>query len=321
MNLLISRHDKIGDFVLCLPMIKIAKETFVNYKIIVLVSKVNYEFAQNINFIDDVILYEDNLFALIKNIKEKKIDVSISAFTDTKLAFALLLAGVKQRYAPATKIAQVFSNNRILQRRSKVEKTEYAYNIDLLKYFDKNIKENFSKPLLNFTQEEKEEQLKLFKKSNNLDKDFKLIAFHPGFGGSSDGNLSLDDYIKLAKSISLNPLIKIVFTFGPDDKISKEYIKSKIDFDMILYDSNLSLINFCKLLSNFEIFVSTSTGPMHLAGAVNIKTISFFGNNLFASSKRWATISENKNQNNFMLANNYTASAYQKIENKLCELL
>ena len=60
---------------------------------------------------------------------------------------------------------------------------------------------------------------------------------------------------------------------------------------------------------------------MHLAGAVNIKTISFFGNNLFASSKRWATISENKNQNNFMLANNYTASAYQKIENKLCELL
>ena len=68
MNLLISRHDKIGDFVLCLPMIKIAKETFVNYKIIVLVSKVNYEFAQNINFIDDVILYEDNLFALIKNI-------------------------------------------------------------------------------------------------------------------------------------------------------------------------------------------------------------------------------------------------------------
>ena len=89
MNLLICRHDKIGDFVLCLPMIKIAKESFKNTKIIVLVSKVNYEFAQNIDFIDDVILYEDKLLSLIKNIKVKNIDVSISAFTDTKLAFSL----------------------------------------------------------------------------------------------------------------------------------------------------------------------------------------------------------------------------------------
>jgi ADP-heptose:LPS heptosyltransferase len=42
---------------------------------------------------------------------------------------------------------------------------------------------------------------------------------------------------------------------------------------------------------------------MHLAGALNIKTVSFFGNNLFASSKRWATISNSTQQNNFVINN------------------
>ncbi len=60
---------------------------------------------------------------------------------------------------------------------------------------------------------------------------------------------------------------------------------------------------------------------MHLAGAVNIKTISFFGNSLFASSKRWATINLKENQNNFNIPDNYDEEFYKKIENKLKTLL
>jgi len=320
-NLLISRHDKIGDFVLTLPMIKIAKQQLEDTKIIVLVSRINYELAQSLDFIDDVILYEDAVFSLAKKIKEKNIDVSISVFTDTKLAIALLFAGVKKRYAPATKIAQLFSNYRVPQRRSQVKMREFEYNIELLKAFASNVKSVFEKPLLEFTKNEKKEQFGVFKKQFGITKNFRYVAFHPGFGGSSDGNLILDDYIKLAQSISSKNDIKIVFTFGPDDFKSKEYIQKKIDFDAILYDSRLSLIDFCKLLSNFEVFISTSTGPMHLAGAVNIKTISFFGESLFASDKRWATISDEKNQNNFMLSENYTRELYGKIEKNLSSII
>ncbi len=321
MNLLITRHDKIGDYVLTLPMIKIAKEQLKNAKIIVLVSKVNYEFSKKLDFIDDVILYEDSIFALVKKIKEKNIDVSISAFTDTKLAIALMLAGVKTRISPATKIAQIFSNKRVTQRRSQVKKREFEYNLDLLKYFEPNISLDFRRPLLNFSYNEKLEAINSFKKQFNITNDFKYIVFHAGFGGSSDGNLTLDDYINLAKAISNKKDVKIVFTFGPDDNKSLEYIKEKIDFDAILYESKLSLMDFCKLLSNFDIFISTSTGPMHLAGAVNIKTISFFGDSVFASAKRWGTISEQRNQNNYCIPNNYTKELYFEIEKRLKKLV
>ena len=60
---------------------------------------------------------------------------------------------------------------------------------------------------------------------------------------------------------------------------------------------------------------------MHLAGASNSQTLSFFGVSLFASSKRWATVSDEKYQNNFMINKNYTKEQYLQIENRLKEIL
>ena len=151
---------------------------------------------------------------------------------------------------------------------------------------------------------------------NTKKEDF--IIFHVGFGGSSDGNLTLDDYLKLAKKISEKT--KIVFSFGPDDNESKQYIKECLDFDAEIRDDFKSLWDFTIFISTCKLFISTSTGPMHLAGLTNTRTLSFFGENLFASSKRWATISDNKMQNNFEVPSNYNKDFYDKIQNKLMEI-
>jgi ADP-heptose:LPS heptosyltransferase len=303
-NLLITRHDKIGDFVVTLPLFKAIKEQYPNTKLTALVSRVNFDFAKTIDFIDDVILFDKNdLKATLEKIKEKKFDASISCYIDTTLGKLLFKSRIKKRVAPATKIAQLFFNKRVTQRRSQVLKTEWQYNLDLAKELFPDIKLEFSRPLLDIkTQKEKK------------------VIFHPGFGGSSDGNLSLDDYINLARSISKSSY-EIVFSFGPDDGKSKEYIENHLDFDVKLFDSKISLYEFTKYLASSYLFVSTSTGPMHLAGATNTKTLSFFGNTTFASAKRWATISDKENQNNFMLSSNYSREEYLKIEKRLKEII
>ena len=304
MNLLITRHDKIGDFCVTLPLFKAIKEQYPNTKVTALVSKVNFEFAKNIEFIDDVILYDKNdLEKTLQTIKDKKFDASISAYIDTALGKMLFKSGIKTRVAPATKIAQIFFNKRVSQRRSRVEKTEWQYNLDLAKKIFPDIKLDFTRPLLKLDVQKE-----------------KRVIFHPGFGGSSDGNLSLDDYLNLARSIS-NSSYEIVFSFGPDDGVSKEYIEKNLDFKATIFDSRISLYEFTKYLACSSLFVSTSTGPMHLAGATNAKTLSFFGNSLFASSKRWATISSSENQNNFMLSADYSKEEYLKIEKKLMEII
>ena len=301
MNILITRHDKIGDFMTMLPVCKVLKEQ-TNHQIVMLVSKVNVSIAQKLDFIDDVIEYSEDTFTLLKKLAPYKFDVSISGYIDINLGFSLFLARIPIRIGPATKIAQIFFNKKIKQRRSRVEKTEWAYNLDLLKQFDNSIDMNFSIPLVTF---------------DSPREDF--IIFHAGFGGSSDGNLKLDEYLSLAKKASKST--NVVFCFGPDDLEVKEYIVNNLDFKASIRDDFTSLWDYTTFIAKSKLFVSTSTGPMHLAGLTNTPTLSFFGSNLFASSKRWATISDKKYQYNYEIPPNYDKEFYDIIEKKLMEII
>jgi ADP-heptose:LPS heptosyltransferase len=60
---------------------------------------------------------------------------------------------------------------------------------------------------------------------------------------------------------------------------------------------------------------------MHLAGLSNTATLSFFGTSLFASSARWASISDKSKQHNFELPLDYDEELYVKIEDTLMEIL
>ena len=294
MNILITRHDKIGDFVTSLPLYYVIKKSNPNNKVYALVSKINVELAKQIDFIDEVILYDkDDFWQTLKNIKAANINTSISGFIDTRLGWLLFLSGIKIRIAPATKLAQLFFNKTLKQRRSLIEKTEVKYNLDLAKMLDKTIDLSFKPPLLRLN------KCQGFRKKKQL-VGKKIVLFHPGYGGSSDGNLSLEDYIKLAKSTHKIDNVQVVWTFGPDDLQTKIQIQTLIDKQDLIYQP-LTLLDFCNLINDSEMLISTSTGPMHLAGALDIKTISFFGSTLFASPKRWATISTAKQQHNFVI--------------------
>lgn len=309
MNLLITRHDKIGDFITILPMLKIIKSQS-NYRITVLVSKVNYELAQSIDNIDDVILYTRDTAELVKQLKDKNIDVSISCFIDTHLAWVLFLARIKTRIAPATKFAQIFFNRTLKQSRSQSIKTEWQYNIDLVALIDLKVSYDFEKPLLHFPEY-----------PDTVSVEHKTVAFHSGSGGSTEGNLRLDDYLNLGRSLSINENIKVLFTFGPDDDDNKLYIEKHLDFNAEIISSSNSLLEFCKLLNRVDLFISTSTGPMHLAGALNIHTFSFFGSSQFASPKRWATVSDGSKQTNVVVPDQYIPAIYEMVVKKLDNIL
>ncbi len=320
MNILVTRHDKIGDFVTMLPVCKVLKEQ-TNHKVVMLVAKVNVALAKELDFIDEVIEYTPDSKALVKTIKAYSFDVSISGYIDTNLGKVLFKSGIPQRIAPATKIAQIFFNKRVKQRRSEVKMREFEYNLQLLKSFDKTLVLEFQKPLLAVGSILSNENSNMHSHRGRWERENMqdFIIFHVGFGGSSDGNLTLNDYLKLAKKAS--NYINIVFSFGPDDKESKAYIEKHLNFNATIRDDFKSLIEFTHFIAQSKLFVSTSTGPMHLAGMTNTATLSFFGENLFASSKRWGTISDEKLQHNFTVGADYGEEVYKEIEKCLLEII
>lgn len=302
MNILVVRNDKLGDFITALPTMYVLKNYDKNNKIIACVAPLNKGLAEAMPFIDKVIVDDvHSSFALAKKLKEEKIDASITLFSNTKVAIAQFLAGINIRIAPATKIAQIFYNRRIKQRRSQVKMAEFEYNLELTKALFKDIKLEFPSPLVKIDEVEKKKAYESFCETYSIDEEKKIIAFHPGFGGSSDANWTVQEYIELARLLLDKKEYQIVFTFGPGEDDLYESVEEACLNGVVLYKSKGSIMDFATLISSFKLFISTSTGTYHLAAMVGTPTMTFFADTLFASSKRWKSISDESIQQNYLI--------------------
>ena len=297
MNILVVRNDKLGDFITALPTLYVLKHHNPSNRIIALVAPLNRRLAESCDFIDEVIVDSGgDILELSFKIKQADIDASITLFSNTRVAIAQFLARIPIRIAPATKIAQIFYNRRITQRRSEVKMAEFEYNLQLAKVLFPDISLDFPKPLL--TLNGAHEAYESFCAEYGITK--PIIAFHPGFGGSSDANWTLGEYLELVNIAEADQGFDVVMTFGPDEEKLYEEAKALLGENRVkLYRSQGSVVDFALLISSFKLFISTSTGTYHLANAVGCETFTFFADTLFASSARWKSIGEK--QHHFMI--------------------
>ncbi len=297
MNILVVRNDKLGDFITALPTCYVLKNA--GHKVSVLVAPLNESLAKACAFIDEVIVDRGESTAeLAKRLRQYRFDFSLTLFSNTRVALVQFLARIPKRYAPATKIAQIFYTHRIKQRRSEVKMAEFEYNLALAKAALNDLSLEYPKPLCRF--DDAKEVYEDFKKKYGVSRE--VIAFHPGFGGSSDANFSLDEYVEMIEAVLKAERYDVVLTFGPDEEKLKEEMEAKLQGKkVIFYISKEGLVNFAKVLSGFTLFVSTSTGTYHLASLVGTPTLTFFADTLFASAVRWKSVGEEKLQSHYML--------------------
>ena len=135
MRILVVRNDKLGDFITALPTLYVLKHHNPENTIVACVAPLNKQLALACDFIDEVIVDEpkSSVFVLAKKLRHAKIDISVTLFSNTRVAIAQFLARIPKRIAPATKIAQIFYTHRIKQRRSQVKMAEFEYNLALAK--------------------------------------------------------------------------------------------------------------------------------------------------------------------------------------------
>jgi ADP-heptose:LPS heptosyltransferase len=303
-NILVIRNDKLGDFMLAWPTFALLKKQYPKCKLTVLVPEYTRPIAEQCIWIDHVIIDKrhKSLFQDVKYlaalIKDKQFDASISLFSESRSAIALWLAGVPNRVAPATKFAQIFYTHRLIQRRSRSEKPEFEYNLDLARYF---IKLNGgtavtpkTPPYLQFDNDQINKIRNNYRKENNIKESCKLVIIHPGSGGSAI-NLSLQQYAELARLISIRQDVHFTITAGPDElPFALELEKLLTGIPHSIYHSINGLVEFSKFISICDLFISGSTGPLHIAGALNIPTAAFYSAKKSATSLRWQTLNDER---------------------------
>ena len=122
------------------------------------------------------------------------------------------------------------------------------------------------------------------------------IFIHPYTGGSSK-TLSEDDFIKLC--IELDKLCSYKFILHCDiydyEKcLTMKNKLSKLDIDVIKPTNQL--IQMFSNINQCDLFIAGSTGPLHVAGSLNKKTVAFYPSKKSSTSLRWTTINDKSNR-------------------------
>ncbi|AGU58753.1 lipopolysaccharide heptosyltransferase family protein [Vibrio anguillarum] len=295
-KLLVIRNDKIGDFMLAWPSFAMLKASLPDCHITALVPSYTIALAELCPWIDAVMVDPtENASSAKKNqciqaIKQQHFDASINLFSTTYNALLVWKSRIPYRLAPATKFAQIFYNKRIKQKRSQSAKPEYEYNLDLVRAFlhdtGKEVVEP-SAPYLQFDQAKLVEQKSKLATQLHLDTSKPWVFVHAGSGGSAN-NLSLEQYTQLVMGIDSKQ--EIILTAGPGEEVKAAQLKALIEEKggrAALYDKNEGLVDFSRSIACADIFIAGSTGPLHIAAAIDVPTVGFFPAKRSATPLRW----------------------------------
>lgn len=309
-KILVIRNDKLGDFVLSLPAFKLLKQILPHSTVHALVPDYTRDIALACDAIDEVIIDPGRnaplrqQWQLLQQIRQQRYTAVITLFSTTRIGLIVWLADIRYRLAPATKLAQIFYNHRLTQRRSRSEKPEYQYNLDLAYQYlrDQHCYTDTQPvaPFLQFPRNCVTEQKQTFLCGQNIDPAVRLIVVHPGSGGSAS-NLSLEQYAQLIKALKLAPDHHIVITAGPGEIEKAKALSALIrDIPHSIYHSQQGLVNFAQFLQSASLFISGSTGPLHIAGALDVPTAAFYPSRRSATSLRWQTLNSESRRLGFM---------------------
>lgn len=299
-KLLLIRNDKLGDFMLAWPAFALLKQSNPQLELTALVPSYTVPLAQICPYLDRVIIDSTkgdkaDFKHLVDEVNAQKFDGVISFFSNSHNAKLVWKSGIKYRLAPATKIFQFLYNHRLKQRRSRSEKPEFEYNLDLARAFLQ--KHNMpvtevKPPYLQFEQSAVDFQKNKLGHQLSLSQEKKWIFVHSGSGGSAN-NLTLTQYATLVKGIFAQFDVEIVLTAGPGESEKAKELSTLISDPRIrVYDKNDGLVDFAHSLACADLFIAGSTGPLHLSAALNIPTIGFYPAKRSATPLRWQPIND-----------------------------
>jgi len=320
-KILVVRNDKIGDFMLAWPAMAALAESGA-FEVSVLVPEYTAELARECRWVTNVLIDPGPkaLFAqqqaLANQIMAHRFDAAIALFSNWRNAVILRHVGIPYRLAPATKLAQILYTHRLVQRRSRSEKPEWAYNLDLavhcLKHFGCTIPD-VRPPYLVVDSARRQAARHQVAQDLGLDIQAQWLMVHPGSGGSAV-NLSSRQYeVLVAQLRGLLPGWEVVLTAGPAEFNAVQALQQRLNEEGVrvaLLAPEQGLRGLVAALSNAGAFMAGSTGPLHIAGALDVPTVGFFPARRSATSLRWQPLnspgrhlpfqaSEDKGENTF----------------------
>ena len=273
-------------------MIDVLKQNYPDSSIDFLVNKRVVDLIDDYPNINKVQAIEkDSIKAIQAICVSNHYDLAIIVHPTFEIALAVYLSGIKKRLGTGYRWYSFLFNLKRYQHRKYAEKHELEFNLDLLNVIDCKIPDKIKLNLK--VTEETINNLK--SKLTNFDFTDNYIIIHPGSMGSAK-RWPKENFVKLINLLKNDVAIKykIILTGSADEDILLYSIEKKVKTENVLTVTNLTLKELAGLIKYSKLFISNSTGPIHIAAAVSTFVIGFYPSKAQESAERWGPYTDRK---------------------------
>ncbi len=289
-KILIVRTDRIGDVVLTLPMAAELKKKYPQAHITFAVRNYTAPIAQNCSYIDEVIVFPEDMqntpaAEILPAIIKYKFDTVFVVSPSYPVSLLMFLAKIPRRIGNGYRWFSLLYTNRIYDHRSKVKHHELEYNIRMLK--GTGIETTYSPESVSYgltiPEEANKKASKLFKELN-IPQEHPIIVVHPGSGGSAM-DLPAEKFNELIRSLENENIATVLVTGNKNE----EALCGKVCGNTKAHNlaGQFSLTELMGIIGKSDIFVSNSTGTLHIAAALGKEVVGFYPKIKVCSVKRW----------------------------------
>ena len=266
-SMIISRTDSIGDVVLTLPMAGFIKQYFPDCKIIFLGRNYTKDVVELSRYVDEFVSWDDK--EALTNIYA---DVIIHVFPVKEIAVWAKQKNIPLRLGTTNRVFHWWTCNKLIRlSRKNAALHESQLNLTLLSFCKIQTKQSLES-IPKFYGFSKVQALSN-KWRSSLDASRINVILHPKSKGSAR-EWGLDNFSDLIKMLPADKFK--VFISGTKDE--GELLKPFLNLNKQVVDltGKLSLKEFISFINEADAIVAASTGPLHIASALEKYAIGLY---------------------------------------------
>ena len=227
-------------------------------------------------YLDEIIIFDEHdrhrgvleKLNFIRLLKEKNFDIVFLLHRSFSRALICRLAGIKQRIGYYTKKRAFLLTKKIMPA-PKDSLHRIDYYLDLIEKAGLRVEDRYLDFF--FTLSDEEEVNSFFKK-NSIKPDDLVVAINPG-GNWMPKRWKPDAWAQLADKLINEINAKIIITGSISDLLLARQIKGRMQQVPFIACGVFNLKQLGALASKVKLFISSDTGPLHIANAVGAKKI------------------------------------------------
>jgi heptosyltransferase-3 len=229
-------------------------------------------------------------WSLVRELRRSGIDAAVVASPTLRMALLIRCAGIPVRVGTGYRWYSLLFNRRVFEHRKTAEKHESEYNVSLLGGLGLQIQ---STPLARLTIPDgaRREAVRI-RTSKGFAEGDQIAVLHPGSGGSAR-DWSPENFGQLAARLA-DMGVRVLVTGGWNEKELVTRVCRSSGLPLATSVAEMDLLTLAALLSTVSLFVSNSTGPLHIAAAVGVPVIAFYPPIIQCSPRRWGPLAERK---------------------------